>query len=212
VSGADIFLTVVYIAYIASPLLPDELWLRLALATTSFGFVIWGAIIENGVVVLANGLFLLLSMWQVTRLIKERRPVELTDEQQLIYDTVFPSMTPQQFKLFWDLGEPFVLHEGEQLITAEADVTHVSVLIDGALGVEGSEKLIRLDPPALVGEMSFVRGKEAMASSNVIGLERSRGHWWAKTTLYSLHDTHPELTGPLLRSIGRDLAAKLRTN
>lgn len=211
-SGIDIFLTVVYIAYIASPLLPDELWLRLALVGTSVGFVIWGVIIENGVVVLANGLFVLLSMRQVIRLIKARRPVQLTDEQQLIYDTVFPSMTPQQFKMFWDLGEPFTLHEGERLITADEHVTHVSVLIDGALGVEGTEQLIRLNPPALVGEMSFVRGKEATASSTVSALERSRGHWWAKTTLYTLHETHPDLTGPLLRSIGRDLAAKLRTS
>ena len=42
IDGIDIFLAIVDIAYLISSAFTDELWLRVALAITSAGFVLWG--------------------------------------------------------------------------------------------------------------------------------------------------------------------------
>jgi len=207
-SGTNIFLTVVYIIYVAAPLVRDELWLRIVLTVASVCFVIWGVLTGEEIVIIANGLFALLSLRQVYRLMKERRPIGLTDEQSIAHQALFPTMTARQFVLFWHLGEGFSNDDGV-LIRKGAQVEHVSAIVTGEVAVklESGDRLI--DAPTLLGEMSFVRGHDAPASADVRAIGLVTGRRWKKSTLYSLKDSHPNLTEPFLRSLGADLAAKI---
>lgn len=207
-SKTDMFLTVVYAIYVIAPLVRDELWLRIVLAVSSLCFVIWGVLTENEVVIIANGLFALLSLRQVYRLMRERRPISLTDEQSIAHKALFPAMTPRQFVLFWYLGEGFSNDDGV-LIRKGVPVDHVSAIVTGEVAVklETADRLI--NAPLLLGEMSFVRGNDALASADVRAIGMVTGRRWKKSTLYSLNDSHPNLTEPFLRSLGADLAAKI---
>ena len=203
-----ILLVVVYAAYIASPLLPDELWLRLALAATSAGFVLWGAIIGNSVVVLANALFLVMSIRQVVRLLRQRRPVELEPELALLHDRLFPTMSARQFMLFWHLGEELVA-EDAQLLSKGQTSPYLFALHAGEAAVQLDGGLRTLAAPALLGEMSYVRGDDAVAAADVTAVGVIECRRWRKDDLHRLNETHPDLVAPFLRGLGADIAGKL---
>ena len=207
-SVETVLLVVVYAAYIASPLLPDELWLRLALAGTSAGFVMWGAIIGNAVVIVANALFLIMSVRQVVRLLRQRRPIELDGDLALVHDALFPTMSARQFLLFWHLGEELVAENVELLKRGESS-PFLFALHAGAADVHLDSGIRQLDAPALLGEMSYVRGAHAPATADVTAAGPVECRRWRKDDLHRLNQSHPDLVAPFLRGLGADIAGKL---
>lgn len=206
-SGPDILLAAVYFVYIVSPLVSDELWLRLTLFAVSFGFIAWGIAIDNPITVGANVLFALLSLVQIVKQVRERMPLELEPDQQLVHETLFPSMTAREFLLFWHLGREVVT---DSTIIVEGEmVEQISVLVDGRFRVETSGGPVFLEAPVLVGEMSYVRGENIPASASVFSEGEATIRQWEKSTLRSMRITHPKLTVPFLRDLGAGLAEKV---
>lgn len=207
--NVDILLLVIYIIYVVSPLLSDELWLRVALLVASIGFVIWGLAIDSPITAAANVLFAGMSLVQIAKQVRERMPIELEPDQRRVHEQLFPSMSSREFMLFWHLGHEAVI-DGT-IITAGDTVPQVSVLVDGEFAIDTNRGLVRLDAPTLVGDMSYVRGEEVPATATVATVGTATVRQWEKKTLLSMRQTHPKLTVPFLRDLGAGLAEKVPT-
>lgn len=206
-SGTEVLLGAIYFVYVVSPLISDELWLRIALGCTSLGFVVWGITIDSPVTVVANILFAAMSLVQIVKQVRERMPIELEPGQQLVHENLFPSMTAREFLLFWHLGRETVTDD--TIIEAGKSVPDISVLVDGTFRVDTKGGPVHLDAPVLVGEMSYVRGEDVPASATVSTEGVATIRQWEKSTLRSMRETHPKLTVPFLRDLGAGLAEKV---
>ena len=206
-SGSEILLATIYFVYVVSPLISDELWLRIALGCTSLGFVVWGLTIDSPITVIANVLFAAMSLVQIIKQIRERMPIELEPGQQLVHESLFPSMTAREFLLFWHLGREVITDD--TIIQAGEMVPDISVLVDGEFRVDTTNGPVHLQAPVLVGEMSYVRGEDVPASASVSTVGTATLRQWEKSTLRAMRETHPKLTVPFLRDLGAGLAEKV---
>ena len=68
--------------------------------------------------------------------------------------------------LFWHLGHEVQLDPGT-LIESGRPVAHLSALVDGEVDVHLTRGNLRTLAPALLGEMSYVSGDDAVASATV---------------------------------------------
>lgn len=202
-------LTIVYFAYLLSPALRDEFFLRVALMVTSLGFIVWGTMIESPVTVAANVLFVLIGLRHIIRLYRQRQPVELDEVQEQIKAQIFDAMSPREFLLFWHLGSSDLLHDAE-LITKNEQLDDVLVVTDGSVVIELESGDLVKQAPILLGEMSYALGVDAAATATVRCDGEVELRRWTKTTLRDLQRSHPDLAVPFLRSIGSNLAAKFR--
>ncbi len=204
---SDVLLAMVYVVYVLAPLISDELWLRITLVCASVGFIVWGISIDNPITIAANALFAAMSLVQIVKQLRERKPIELDPSQQMVHQKLFPSMSQREFLIFWHLGRELIADK--TIIVAGEAVPQVSVLIDGELRVDTSADSVRLQAPVLVGEMSFVRGEHVPASASVSTVGIASMRQWDTATLREMRQTHPKLTIPFLRDIGAGLAEKV---
>ncbi|NNF65719.1 MAG: cyclic nucleotide-binding domain-containing protein [Acidimicrobiia bacterium] len=204
----DWFLNLTYVAYVVAPAIKNELWLRVLLMINALGFATWGLLIGNLSVVFWNVVFAGISAYGIVRLLRERREVPLPEGLAAIRDHLFKGVSNRNFLLFWSLGESADMADGK-LTTHGEPVDRLHLLIDGgarviADGVEVAE----LGPHQFVGEMAFVSGECASAT---VAIDRPcTVHSWAFSDLETLHTLEPQLSLPLLSSINRDLANKLK--
>lgn len=207
-SAIDVYLNISYVVYVIAPAVKDELWMRGLLMVNALMFAVWGLAIGNTSVAFWSVFFFGFSMFGITRLMRERRPVDLPDTLTSIRDAIFPTLANRQFLLFWGLGEDAELPPGPLVTEGEA-VDRLLVLIDASatVSVRGNP-VAKLQPLQFVGEMAFVSG--APASATVTLDEVGNVHWWAFSDIEILKALEPNMVAPLLGSINRDLAAKLR--
>jgi CRP-like cAMP-binding protein len=208
-TGIDLYLNISYIAYVVAPAIKNELWLRSLLMANAIAFAVWGVLIDNGSVIFWNTVFAAISLFGIIRLLRERRAVTLTQELETIRQNLFPSVSNRDFLLFWSLGETIRDHTG--LLTTEGStVDRLFLLINGEAKVQtnGSE-VARLATNQFVGEMAFVTGQPASATVALDG--PADVHSWAFSDLETLKTLEPQLVTPLLSTVNRDLAEKLRT-
>ena len=210
VSGVNIFLAVVYFFYTVSPIIKDELWLRVALLVTSIGFVTWGFLIDDGIVtIVANSIFVVLSVRHIVRLLKARRPVELSADQQRVHEALFATMSTNQFALFWAFGRSATTDSAETLTSIGEPVELISVVVDGAVVVRTATTTIERHSPNIVGEISFLRGPDATASADVVAAPGTRLHQWGPAQLRMLERTHPDLALPFMVGLSATAASRV---
>ncbi len=210
VSGVNIFLAVVYFFYTISPIIKDELWLRVALLVTSVGFVAWGFMIDDGIVaIVANSLFVALSARHIVRLMRQRRPVALSADQQSVHEALFSTMSTNQFALFWAFGRSAETEGPEVLTSVGQPVELISVVIDGTVLVITPTATIDRHGPTIVGEISFLRGPTATAPADVVSSPGARLHQWETAQLRMLERTHPDLALPFMAGLSATAASRV---
>jgi hypothetical protein len=206
----EIWFHLANVLYVASYLVTDILWLRalavlgglssltwtLTAPTPSFTFIGWTLVYNS------------INMVQIARLWRERRPVRLAPDEQMLYAAAFRTLTPREFQRLLAAGLWQEAPAKEVLIDEGASPGRVLVLASGraAVTVHGRE-VATLRPGQFAGEMSFLTGARTTAAVEVV--EPTRFVSWATDDLERLLGKHPELRAALQLVLGRDLAAKL---
>ncbi len=204
-AGSDIHLAIVYLLYVGAPAIRDELRFRVLLGVVSLGFIVWGAWIGNVVTVIFNVLFASTSAWTVRKLLLERRPASLDDDQRLVYETFFSGLPPGKFVQLWEMGETDLVNGP---IIEEGETVHeVLVLLDGEVTAPSLGLTLGHGGPIFLGEMSLVTGKPA--STSIIAKDTARVHRWRQEDLRRLDVDKPELSHALMGGIARDLVGKV---
>ncbi|GMI30891.1 hypothetical protein TeGR_g7239 [Tetraparma gracilis] len=109
-----------------------------------------------------NGIFMTVNLWQVNKLLRQRRPIDFTHDELDVFETSFSSrMTPRQFhSLLRDAGGRFRRIQAGTKLTAEGKrVGELFFLVDGECSVCIGDDQIEgnIKPRSFVGEMTFLR-------------------------------------------------------
>lgn len=196
-----------------SYLFTNMLWLRvIAIFSLAFEAVyfVFGAESPLWVGIGWNMVFVAINVVMLVLLLRERRHLQLDADAALLRRGLFAELDHASFARLLRAGEWVELPPGTRLTTEGEAVEHFYVVADGLADVAVNGHVVSiLQSGAFVGEMSLLT--KAPASATVTTLAVCRVFRLDRSRLEELLTRHAELRAGLDRTIGRDLARKLRT-
>jgi CRP-like cAMP-binding protein len=197
------------VLYVFSYSVRDILWLRLLTVAAMVSLIPFYYVKDLKTAIYWNILFLAINLYQLYRLLLERRPVQLTLEQQRLYRGPFRAMTPREFVKFVDLGGFEDLAVDDALVEQGAKLDRLTLIADGIAVVKIDEHPVsQLQAGQFVGEMGYLTGQPACAS--VLAGTTCRCLRWDNEKLRTFLADNPSVRSALQDIIGTDLAEKLR--
>ena len=142
-------------------------------------------------------------------LLQERRPADLTEDQQRLHELVFRGLTQRQAKELMELGEWLEVPPKTRLIK-QGSHPHVLLLVSsGFLDVRVEGRLIaQITKGRFAAAVSFMSGDPAHA--DVVTTSRVRYLRWERDALELLMDRKPHFKTYLTALLSQDLVVKLR--
>jgi hypothetical protein len=197
-----------YILMLLALLVRDILWLRSILMSAQIILFAYGIVSVNYSVAFWNILFFAINGFQVSRLIRERRPIELPSEITDLYENIFSSMRRREFLNLWHMGS-IDSDENEQLIKKGRKQKKLYLILSGKVRVENKGTLItKLGRGSFLAEMSFLTGNPATA--DVIADGKVRYIFWEQQKLNDLQKINADLFIKLQNILGKDLTEKVK--
>ena len=189
----------------------DILWLRLfavaaALITLPY-FVLqptplWEPIIWSAV-------FGAINLVQSLLLIRERRPVKLSDEEEEVRRVALPELSPRKVLQVLSIGSWITADVGERFIESGKHVEAAWLIIRGKVRVTQGERLLGdLVPGQIVGSTLTFTGVPPVVDASAA--EPVRAVRWEIGTLESYLASNPDVRIAMQQHLARDLAGKLR--
>ena len=204
----QILVNIGYIFMLAALTVRDILWLRSLLISAQLSLFTYGIISSNVPVAFWNALFFVINIYQVTRLIQQRQPIDLPDDLLELYKNVFSSMRRREFLYFWQMGE---IHEvkHKRLINKGEHQKNLLLILSGEVEIKNAGKLIaKLSRGSFVAEMSFLTGESATA--DVFAPDKVSYISWEQQKVRSLEQLNPDLLIKIQNILGKDLTTKLK--
>lgn len=207
--ASTIILNLAYIGLVSATFTRTILWLRGMLVAAAIGFVAFGLLTDLTSMVVWNVITGSLHTAQIVRYVRGRRGVVLSDEDEQIRSTLFPSLDRFDFFTMWSMGEETDYRDGSQLTTVGEPLSALGLLLDGEVDVRrAGESLNRITAGSLVGEVSLASGGSATADTFAVGAVRMRE--WQRQVLTTLDQLNPNAARALRTCISRELAARVR--
>ena len=206
----DYLIHVANLLILGSFLVRDILWLRLLSIGGGLAFMgyfafalpdpLWAPVVWNG-------LFGVINLYQIARLMLERRPVFLDPRERRIRELAFPGLSDRELLRLvaqgrWESTDDVLVSPGERpsrLILLAAGRAEVLV---------GDQKVAELEAGRYIGEMAYLTGRPASALVRTMGPAEILS--WPADTLRAFLDADPTLCAAVQRQLGADLATKLR--
>ena len=205
----QILLHLGYILMLIALVVRDILWLRSILISAQVSLFCYALIQGHSLVAFWNFVFVGINVFQVVRIVHERKPIEVNPEFVDLYKSTFHSMTPREFVYFWDLGQ--IKEAGADVLIRQGEhQDELLLLLSGSVGVTQSGKLIaQLSKGNVMSEMSFITGEPASASIRSPGYIQYVA--WSRAKLNDLKKLNPQLSIKLQGILGRDLINKIQS-
>ena len=188
----------------------DILWLRLfalaaALITLPYFALqpvpLWVALGWTIVFATING-------FQSWRLLMERRPVQLTPEEEDARKLLFRDLPPRKVLQVLSIGSWSTVEKGERLIEHGRGIEFISLIIQGRVQVTKDKNVLgELGAGGLVGSALLLSG--VTADVDAVAVDTLRAMRWKVETLLKFLDANPETRIIMQAHLARDLAAKL---
>ncbi len=202
------FLHVANVLYLCSYSMRDILWLRVltVLAMLCLGWCYWTC--SQFYALGWQGAFLAINFFQIGLLVLERRPVQLTEDQQKLYEGPLNTLTPRQVQRFTDKAKWATISDGSKLVTEDEKLQHLILLLSGSAKVISRGKVIaRIDAGQFAGEMSFLKG--GTTTADVVAEGTVLYATWPEAYVKNLMEQDLELGTALQAALGIDLVHKL---
>ena len=152
-------------------LVKDILYLRLVSVVASLFSVLYNFYIPAEPMWIAIGwniIFILLNLYHVSVIIYEKRPVDMTDKEKELYETMFKGLTPVEFLKITKVAEWKKFNTPLPIITQGKPVKDLILIYNGTVDVlVNDNKVAELKDGQFVGEMSFLTEKPATATCKV---------------------------------------------
>jgi hypothetical protein len=187
----------------------DILLLRSILILGQLSLVSFGYFSDNYYVSFWNVLFFGINSFQISRLLRERRKIELPAELVDLYERVFHSMSRREFLMFWNMGR-VERREGDQMIRDGEYQRELVLILSGTFNVvKGGELIAKLTRGSFVAEMSFFTGNPA--SADVFANGPVEYIVWNQEKLRNLNQINPQLFIKFQNVLAKDLADKIKS-
>jgi len=154
-------------------------------------------------------LFTVINLYQSWRLFRERRPVQLTPEEDEVRRLALPDLPPREVLRLLSIGSWTTAELGERLVESGKPVDSISLVVRGKVRMTQEGRVLgEMGPGEIVGSALLLSG--APAEVDALTVEQSRTFRWDVETLERYLDAHPETRGVFQRHVARDLARKVQ--
>ncbi len=145
--------------------------------------------------------FIALNLFWVVRLMLERRPVKLSEEEQLLYQLAFRTLTPREMLHLLKFAKWEEKKSGE-ILQKEGEVhERLSVVVSGRGAIRVQDRQVgEIEAGHFVGAITFMT--DEIAPDSVVALEPIRQVSWHKDELKKFLKGKPELLVGLELIIG----------
>ena len=201
-------LHVANILYLVSYSLRDILWLRVltVAAMLCLAWCYWCC--SEHFALGWQGAFLSINLLQIALLVRERRPVQLTDTQRALHEGPLSALTPRQVQRFTDKAVYRTVNTGEQLLAENQRLENLVLILSGkAKVIAAGQEIAELGGGQFAGEMSFLTGSNTSADVIADGYVEY-AYWPEKYVTDLIHKDH-ELGSAIQAALGTDLVRKL---
>ena len=143
----------------------EILWIRILLTLGYFLRFITQSIVEQNM----NSsfwmiVFVIINLYQIIRIINERRKRYIEPKIFDIYETVFNSLSTFEFLTFWKLGIIKNVEGGNTIIQKDEKLKSILLLINGKVNVKSNGHTIAYLPRgSFIGEISYITKEGATA-------------------------------------------------
>lgn len=197
------------VLYLFSYLVRDILWLRVLTVVAASTLIPYFHTEGLLAPIVWNLLFTSINLYQIYRLLLERRPVRLEAKEERLFHLAFRTLTPREFMKLASIGEWVRVEGGDEIVSAGAPVTRLQCLYEGQASVLVKGKTVAtLNPGCFIGEMSYLTGDSASATVTSEG--RAELMCWDRERLEAFLAKHDPIRGALQLVLGTDLATKIR--
>ena len=187
----------------------DMLRLRIILAIAQVLAGLYQAQIGRYDVVLWNGVFTVVNVYHIIRIINERKIIFVPNEIKDIYENIFSDFTTKEFMNFWNLGiykdsnDSLLIKEGEKQ-------NHLYLIIDGQVTVKRNDKILNsLRRGKFVAEMSLITNEPATA--DIYSDKKMKYICWNQDELKHFQVSNKDLWIKLHNILSKDLIHKIKT-
>lgn len=149
-----------------------------------------------------------INLFQSYRLFVERRPVQLTADEEMIRNLAFKDLPPRKVLQLLSVGSWTTISAGERLMEPGKYAEVILLLVQGAVRIaRNGDVLGDLVVGNLVGSALQLTG--APADVDAVVVEPVRAMQWKTETLERYLAGNPEVRIVFQRHMARDLAGKL---
>jgi len=187
----------------------DMLRLRVILAIAQILAGLYQAQIGRYDVVLWNGVFTVVNIYHIIRIVNERKIIFVPNEIKDIYENIFGDFTTKEFMNFWDLGiykdsnDSLLIKEGEKQ-------NHLYLIIDGQVTVKRNDKILNsLERGKFIAEMSLITNEPATA--DIYSDKKMKYISWNQDELKHFQVSNKDLWIKLHNILSKDLIHKIKT-
>ncbi|MEM8677893.1 MAG: cyclic nucleotide-binding domain-containing protein [Planctomycetota bacterium] len=199
------------ILYVASYSVRDILWLRaisvVAMMMLCGVYACRGAAGDSEALYW-QGAFIVINIVQIVRLLRERRPVNLTSVEKRMHETALKSLSPQQVRRLMSKADWKEVADGQTIIDEGVQNQNLLLLTDGKARVTvAGRQVAALMGGQFVGEMSFLTGSKT--SAKVCARGTVKLVTWTEDMLRETSEKDGGLGAALQAALGADLVWKL---
>ena len=199
-----------YLLQLFALLARDVLWLRgiLVAAQSVLAAYAWLRGPEFLPYVYWNALFVLINLYWVARLLRERAAVKLPEELRSTWEKHFAALLPAEFLRLWREGQRGAVTDA-QIVREGTLPGALYFLLSGEVAVRSrGHEVTHLGPGHFVAEMSLLTGERTTADVHALGPVEYMA--WPAPTLARLRTRNPMLWSKIQSVIGHDLVEKIR--
>ena len=156
-----------------------------------------------------NLVFMALNVYWICKLLLERRPVKLSDDEQQLCQIAFRTLTPREMKKILNLSSWEDADLGECFVSKDEPLEKLILIYSGKANVElDGKKVGELHAGQFIGELSYFT--DEVAAANVIATESTRYVSWPKDRLKRFLDNNSDLRAAFQIILGSVLARRLQ--
>ncbi len=202
----ELLIHVANVLYLFAFMVRDILWLRILTVVAAACLIPYFYFQPEPLLtpIYWNLVFTALNIFWIVRLLLERYPVKLSEEEQRLCELVFRTMTPREMVKILKLASWQNAVAGECFVERGKPMDRLIVIYSGKACVEVDGKNVtELQPGQFIGSISYVT--EEMAPANIVSLEPTRYVSWPKSKLQDYMKKNPDLHTALKTTLAIDL-------
>jgi hypothetical protein len=207
-----VWITVANVIYLASYSVRDILWLRI-LTVAGAALLIPYYVMQPKPLVAAiawSAVFILINIYWIVRLVIERRPVHLSQDEARLRALAFPSLTPREARNLFAMGIWEDVAAGESLVGHDRKLDMFSVILRGLADLlHQSTVIAELGEGQFVGEID--RCADEAPGIDILVRKTLRVMCWPRGRLQAFLADRPDVALALERSVGLEVQRLLDT-
>lgn len=199
------------ILYLFSYIMRDILWLRVLTVAAACFLIPYFYFRPDPLIpaIFWNLVFTSLNVFWICRLLLERRPVKLSDDEQQLCQIAFRTLTPREMKKILNLSSWSNAVANECFVSKDEPLERLILIYSGKANVEiDGQKVGELHAGQFIGEMSYFT--DDVAAANVVATQDTRYVSWPKDRLRSFLDSNSDLRAAFQIILGSVLAKRLQ--